>query len=49
MDVKNMLIGYLCIQVCINVDIHEVLLLQKKKGQGINTFIVIPFVILKCP
>ena len=27
---------------CINVDIHEMLLLQKKKGQGINTVIVIP-------
>ena len=28
---------------CINVDIYEMLLLQKKKGQGINTVIVIPF------
>ena len=38
-----MLIGYLRILlVCINVDIHEMLLLQKKKGQGINTVIVIP-------
>ena len=27
---------------CINVDIHKMLLLQKKKGQGINTVIVIP-------
>ena len=27
---------------CINVDIHEMLLLQKKKGQGISTVIVIP-------
>ena len=27
---------------CINVDIHEMLLLQKKKGQGINAVIVIP-------
>ena len=27
---------------CINVDIHEMLLLQKKKDQGINTVIVIP-------
>ena len=27
---------------CINVDIHEMLLLQKKKCQGINTVIVIP-------
>ena len=27
---------------CINVDIHEMLLLLKKKGQGINTVIVIP-------
>ena len=27
---------------CINVDIYEMLLLQKKKGQGINTVIVIP-------
>ena len=27
---------------CINVYIHEMLLLQKKKGQGINTVIVIP-------
>ena len=27
---------------CINVHIHEMLLLQKKKGQGINTVIVIP-------
>ena len=26
---------------CVNVDIHEMLVLQKKKGQGINTFIVI--------
>ena len=31
---------------CKNVDIHEMLLLQKKNGQGINTVIVIPFVIL---
>ena len=30
------------ITFCINVDIHEMLLLQKKKGQGINTVIVIP-------
>ena len=28
--------------LCINVHIHEMLLLQKKKGQGINTVIVIP-------
>ena len=27
---------------CINVHIHEMLLLQKKKGQGINSVIVIP-------
>ena len=27
---------------CINVHIHEMLLLQKKKGQGIYTVIVIP-------
>ena len=27
---------------CINVHIHEMLLLQKKKGQGINTVIGIP-------
>ena len=27
---------------CINVHIHQMLLLQKKKGQGINTVIVIP-------
>ena len=27
---------------CINVHIHEMLLLQKKKGQGINTVIFIP-------
>ena len=27
---------------CINVHIHEMLLLHKKKGQGINTVIVIP-------
>ena len=27
--------------LCINVDIHEMLLLQKKKGQGICTVIVI--------
>ena len=27
---------------CINVHIHEMLLLQKKKGQEINTVIVIP-------
>ena len=26
---------------CINVDIHEMLLLQKKKGQGINAGMVI--------
>ena len=26
---------------CINIHIHEMLLLQKKKGQGINTVIVI--------
>ena len=37
-----MLIVYIRILVCINVDIHEMLLLQKKKGQGINTVIVIP-------
>ena len=37
-----MLIGYLHTLVCINVDIHELLLLQKKKGKGINTVIVIP-------
>ena len=30
------------ITFCINVDVHEMLLLQKKKGQGINTVIVIP-------
>ena len=41
MDIKNVLIGYLRILVCINVDVHE-MLLQKKKGQGINTVIVIP-------
>ena len=28
--------------VCINVHIHQLLLLQKKKGQRINTVIVIP-------
>ena len=28
---------------CINVHIHQMLLLQKKKGQGINTVMVIPF------
>ena len=38
-----MLIRSLRILVYINVDIHEMLLLQKKKGQGINTVIVIPF------
>ena len=27
---------------CINVHIHEMLLLQKKKGQWINTVLVIP-------
>ena len=27
---------------CINIHIHEMLLLQKKKGQGFNTVIVIP-------
>ena len=27
---------------CINVHIHEMLLLENKKGQGINTVIVIP-------
>ena len=27
---------------CINVHIHEMLLLQKKKGKEINTVIVIP-------
>ena len=35
-NIRNLII------FCINVDIHEMLLLQKNKGQGINTLIVIP-------
>ena len=33
---------------CMNIHIPEMLLLQKKKGQGINTVIVIPLCIPLC-